>query len=142
MPKLSLLAFLILINHSVWAQIYHFETGKVLNGKPGQIIWNSGIYEGYAADYGSFITLENPGNTHSKELVLPLIRIRALQGDSLKEPVFLLHGGPGEKNLQSILFFPQLLKHHDVILMGYRGVEGSRVLDDTFYKDALFDNTL
>jgi pimeloyl-ACP methyl ester carboxylesterase len=142
MPKLSLLAFLFLINQIVWAQIYHFETGKVLSGKPGQIIWNSGIYEGYPADYGSFITLENPGNSHSKELVLPLIRIKAMQSDSLKEPVFLLHGGPGEKNLQSVLFFPQLLKNHDVILMGYRGVEGSRVLDDTYYKDALFSDSL
>ncbi|PKP12122.1 MAG: hypothetical protein CVU09_01105 [Bacteroidetes bacterium HGW-Bacteroidetes-4] len=142
MPKQKLLAFLILINQVVSAQIYHFETGKILSGKPGQIIWNSGIYEGFSADYGSFITLENPGNSHSKELVLPLIRIKALQDDSLKEPVFLLHGGPGEKNLQSVLFFPQLLINHDVILMGYRGVEGSRVLDDTYYKDALFSDSL
>lgn len=142
MPKLSFLAFVLLVNQVVFAQIYHYETGKVLSGKPGQIIWNSGIYEGYPAEYGSFITFENPNVPHSKELVLPLIRIKALPGDSLQEPVFLLHGGPGEKNLQSVLFFPQLLKKHDVILMGYRGVEGSRVLNDTFYKNALFSDTL
>lgn len=142
MPKITFLALLLLVNHAVFAQIYHYETGKVLSGKPGQIIWNSGIYEGYPADYGSFITLENPDNAHSKELVLPIIRIKALPGDSLKEPVFLLHGGPGEKNLQSILFFPQLLKNHDIILMAYRGIEGSRVLNDTFYKKALFVDSL
>jgi pimeloyl-ACP methyl ester carboxylesterase len=57
---------------------------------------------------------------------LPVIRIRAT-GDNPTEPIFRLTGGPGQTNIKFSLV-PWFIEDHDIVLVGYRGVDGSVVL--------------
>ncbi|MCW6006263.1 alpha/beta hydrolase [Micromonospora sp. CPCC 205371] len=80
-----------------------------------------------AADCGTLVVPENRRDGGSDLIALPVIRIRA-SGGQPAEPIFRLNGGPGATNLE----FPQasrLTDKHDVVLVGYRGVDGSRKLD-------------
>ena len=77
----------------------------------------------YAADCGSLVVPENPADPRSPLIVLPVTRIRA-QSTQPAEPIFVLQGGPGVTNMD----FPmasRLADNHDVVLVGYRGVDGS-----------------
>jgi pimeloyl-ACP methyl ester carboxylesterase len=58
---------------------------------------------------------------------LPVLRIHAT-GNAPAEPIFYLAGGPGGSNLR---FTPPdwLLTNHDFVMVGYRGADGSVVLD-------------
>ncbi|GAB3453502.1 alpha/beta fold hydrolase [Actinophytocola sediminis] len=80
-----------------------------------------------AADCGTLVVPENRRAPDSKLIALPVTRIRAT-GANPAEPVFRLTGGPGATNMS----FPQasrLTERHDVVLVGYRGVDGSTTLD-------------
>ncbi|MCP4964012.1 MAG: alpha/beta hydrolase, partial [bacterium] len=48
--------------------------------------------------------------------------------DDSSEPIFRLEGGPGVTNM-SFSKVSRIADSHDVVLVGYRGVEGSSVLD-------------
>lgn len=79
------------------------------------------------ADCGTLVVPENRQNPRSRLIGLPVVRIRAT-GASPAEPIFELAGGPGQTNMK----FPtasRLTANHDVVLVGYRGVDGSSVLD-------------
>jgi len=81
----------------------------------------------YAADCGTLVVPENRHETASRLIALPVTRIRARTADPA-EPVFRLQGGPGITNMS----FPaasRFADRHDVVLVGYRGVEGSSTLD-------------
>jgi pimeloyl-ACP methyl ester carboxylesterase len=81
----------------------------------------------YPADIGVMTVSENRGEPESRPIELPLIRIHAI-GDNPAEPIFVLQGGPGSSNFDWSLHSPTLvefLKHHDVVMVGYRGVDGS-----------------
>jgi pimeloyl-ACP methyl ester carboxylesterase len=81
----------------------------------------------YAADCGTLVVPENRHEAASRLIALPVTRIRARTADPA-EPVFRLQGGPGITNMT----FPAASRFadgHDVVLVGYRGVEGSSVLD-------------
>jgi len=81
----------------------------------------------YAADCGTLVVQENRHDRSSRLIALPVKRIRALSSHP-REPVFRLQGGPGLTNLD----FPDASRYagdRDVVLVGYRGVEGSSVLD-------------
>ncbi|HEX6340285.1 alpha/beta hydrolase [Umezawaea sp.] len=80
-----------------------------------------------AADCGTLVVPENRRDPASELIALPVVRIRATSAGA-GEPVFRLAGGPGGTNM----VFPQasrLTDDHDVVLVGYRGVDGSRRLD-------------
>ncbi|HWO67118.1 MAG TPA: alpha/beta fold hydrolase, partial [Umezawaea sp.] len=80
-----------------------------------------------AADCGTLVVPESRRDPASELIALPVVRIRATAAKP-KEPVFRLGGGPGATNMG----FPQasrLTGDHDVVLVGYRGVDGSRRLD-------------
>jgi pimeloyl-ACP methyl ester carboxylesterase len=80
-----------------------------------------------AAECGTLVVPESRRDPASELIALPVVRIRATAADA-GEPVFRLGGGPGATNMG----FPQasrLTDHHDVVLVGYRGVDGSRRLD-------------
>ncbi|WP_199440909.1 alpha/beta fold hydrolase [Umezawaea beigongshangensis] len=80
-----------------------------------------------AADCGTLVVPESRNDPASELIALPVIRVRATSPDP-GEPVFRLGGGPGMTNMT----FPQasrLNADHDVVLVGYRGVDGSRRLD-------------
>jgi pimeloyl-ACP methyl ester carboxylesterase len=82
---------------------------------------------GYDADCGTLVVSENPADPHTRLIALPVTRIRALSSHP-KEPVFRLEGGPGITNMT----FPQASRYaadRDVVLVGYRGVDGSVRLD-------------
>ncbi|MGD8626259.1 MAG: alpha/beta hydrolase [Anaerolineae bacterium] len=80
-----------------------------------------------AADCGVLVVPENRDNPGSWPIALPVRRFRA-EGEAPVEPIFWFAGGPGNSNLN---FWPGpgLLANHDVVLVGYRGIDGSRVLD-------------
>ena len=89
----------------------------------------------YDADCGTLVVPENRSAPDSRLIALPVIRVHALN-DGPAEPIFFLQGGPGVSNLhfQSL---EGLVDDHDFVQVGYRGVEGSSVLDCPETVDAL-----
>jgi pimeloyl-ACP methyl ester carboxylesterase len=79
------------------------------------------------ADCGTLVVPENRASSKSRLIALPVIRILARSSHPLA-PIFHLNGGPGITNMA----FPQasrLTAQHDVVMVGYRGVDGSSVLN-------------
>jgi len=77
----------------------------------------------YSADYCKMQILENPQDKGSKVIDIPVIRIRT-NSKNAGAPVFLLNDGPGISNFNQVM--PTwLAKNHDVVIIGYRGVDGS-----------------
>ena len=79
------------------------------------------------ADCGTLVVPENRASSKSRLIALPVIRILARSSHPLA-PIFYLNGGPGITNMT----FPQasrLAAQHDVVMVGYRGVDGSSVLN-------------
>ena len=81
----------------------------------------------YDADCGTLVVPENRADPDSRLIALPVIRVRAT-GDNPTEPIFYLSGGPGTSNLR-FRYLEDLIEKHDFVLVGYRGVDGSVVLD-------------
>jgi hypothetical protein len=81
----------------------------------------------YAADCGTLVVPENRADPQSRLIALPVTRIRSLS-DHPAEPVFWLKGGPGLTNMQ-LPWANRFAEDRDVVLVGYRGVDGSSVLD-------------
>ena len=82
---------------------------------------------GYRADCGTLVVPENRADPRSRLIALPVTRILARSSHPLA-PIFHLNGGPGMTNMT----FPQanrLAAQHDVVMVGYRGVDGSSVLN-------------
>lgn len=81
----------------------------------------------YAADCGTLVVPENRHDPKSRLIALPVIVIRAHSAHP-GDPIFRLQGGPGITNM----VFPDASRftaNHDVVLVGYRGVDGSVRLD-------------
>ena len=81
----------------------------------------------YRADCGTLVVPENRADPRSRLIALPVTRILARSSHPLA-PIFHLNGGPGITNMT----FPQanrLVAQHDVVMVGYRGVDGSSVLN-------------
>ena len=114
----------------------HFSSGASAVSVPkgahaGQLTLDPCTYGtedgGFAADCGTLVVRENRHDPGSRLIAIPVKRIRAVSSHPGK-PVFRLQGGPGVTNMD----FPQasrLAKNHDVVLVGYRGVDGSERLD-------------
>jgi pimeloyl-ACP methyl ester carboxylesterase len=85
-----------------------------------------GTKETYDAECGTLTVPENWQDPNSRLIALPVVRILAT-GPEPAEPVFWLEGGPGSTNLS---WAPPkwLLEKHDVVEVGYRGADGSVVL--------------
>jgi pimeloyl-ACP methyl ester carboxylesterase len=90
---------------------------------------------GYAADCGTLVVLENRHDPHSRLIALPVIRIEA-RSDHPGAPVFRLEGGPGISNMH-FSKASRIADRHDVVLVGYRGVDGSVRLDCPEVESAL-----
>jgi len=80
----------------------------------------------YSADCGTLVVPENRDKAGSRLIALPVVRIPA-SGQDPAEPVFYLQGGPGQSNLS---WAPPdwLLENHDVVFVGYRGIDGTVTL--------------
>jgi pimeloyl-ACP methyl ester carboxylesterase len=89
----------------------------------------------YKADCGTLVVPENRADPRSRLIALPVTRIRA-RSDHPTGPIFPLWGGPGLTNMA----WPQASRfadNHDVVLIGYRGVDGSVRLDCPEVESAL-----
>ncbi len=80
-----------------------------------------------AADCGTMTVRENRRDPKSRLIAVPITRIKARSAHPA-EPIFRLEGGPGMTNMK----FPMASRFaddHDVVLVGYRGVDSSTRLD-------------
>jgi pimeloyl-ACP methyl ester carboxylesterase len=93
----------------------------------------------YAADCGTLVVHENRADSDSRLIALPVTRIRATSNQPA-EPVFRLEGGPGKTNM-TFSKASRIADDHDVVLVGYRGVDGSSVLDCPEVESALKHST-
>jgi pimeloyl-ACP methyl ester carboxylesterase len=83
----------------------------------------------YVADFGTITVSENRNKTTSRLINLPYIRVHS-SSKNPREPIFVLNGGPGGSNMKwdwGVMWY--LLPEHDIVAVGYRGVDGSSVLD-------------
>ena len=81
----------------------------------------------FPADIGTLIVPENRSKPSARLIALPVVRIHSRAPQPI-EPIFWLEGGPGQSNFKARV--PAwLLADHDVVLVGYRGVDGSSVLE-------------
>src|SRR3954453_19001031 len=89
----------------------------------------------YPADCGTLVVPENRHNPASRLIALPITRVHAKSAHP-GPPVFFLVGGPGITNMD----FPianRFTANHDVVVVGYRGVDGSVRLDCPEVQSAL-----
>jgi pimeloyl-ACP methyl ester carboxylesterase len=110
----------------------HFAGGSKPVSMPsgahaGQLTLKHCTYGNEPADCGTLVVPENRHDRHSRLIALPITRIRA-HTHNPSAPIFRLQGGPGLTNMD----FPDAKRftaHRDVVLVGYRGVDGSSRLD-------------
>ncbi|MEE9170860.1 MAG: alpha/beta fold hydrolase [bacterium] len=81
----------------------------------------------FSADIGTIAVPENRGDSNTRMIELPIIRIRST-GDRPAKPIFWLAGGPGQSNM-STFNYDYFISRHDHVMVGYRGVDGSVSLD-------------
>ncbi len=93
----------------------------------------------YAADCGTLVVPEKRTDPRSQLIALPVTRIRA-RSEQPQEPIFLLQGGPGLTNM-TFDKVNRYAEEHDVVLVGYRGIDGSVRLDCPEVESALQHNT-
>lgn len=91
-------------------------------------------FDQHKADCGTLVVPENRHASRSRLIALPVIRIRAAAKHPA-EPIFRLEGGPGITNLKFDAA-KRFTANHDVVLVGYRGVDGSARLDCPEVTDA------
>jgi pimeloyl-ACP methyl ester carboxylesterase len=77
----------------------------------------------YEAECGTLVVPENRYDADSRLIALPVKRIRAAS-DTPAEPIFYLTGGPAMSNMgySRVEWFHE---NHDIVLVGYRGVDGT-----------------
>jgi pimeloyl-ACP methyl ester carboxylesterase len=110
----------------------HFAGGSKSVSVPsgahaGQLTLKHCAYGNEPADCGTLVVPENRHDPRSRLIALPITRIRAHTSHP-GVPIFRLQGGPGVTNMD----FPDATRftaRHDVVLVGYRGVDGSSRLD-------------
>lgn len=87
----------------------------------------------YDIQKGMLIVSESENN--NKLIALPIIRFIS-PSDEPAEPIFYLSGGPGSSNVDYTPS-PDLLAKHDIVYVGYRGVDGSVILECPTVKKAV-----
>lgn len=87
-----------------------------------------------AAERGELLVPERRDDPSRRRITLPVVRVSALRPAG-RPPVFRLGGGPGMTNLRFAC--PRALDDRDVVLVGYRGVDGSTRLDSPEVATAL-----
>jgi pimeloyl-ACP methyl ester carboxylesterase len=99
------------------------QAGELVGREP--CMYEAGDVE-YAADCGTLVVPGNRSEPDSRLIALPVIRVHAL-GDSPAEPIFWLTGGPGNSNMH-FSGMEGLIEDHDIVMVGYRGMDGSVVM--------------
>src|SRR5437870_1188776 len=93
----------------------------------------------YRADCGTIVVRENRHSAQSRLIALPVTRIRARSANP-GAPIFRLEGGPGLSNMK-FGKASRFADDHDVVLVGYRGLDGSVRLDCPEVESALKHST-
>jgi pimeloyl-ACP methyl ester carboxylesterase len=93
----------------------------------------------YRADCGTLVVPESRYKGHSRLIAIPVTRIRARSAKP-GVPIFRLEGGPGISNMK-FGKASRFADNHDVVLIGYRGVDGSVRLDCAEVESALKHST-
>ncbi|MBT4482743.1 MAG: alpha/beta fold hydrolase, partial [Candidatus Latescibacteria bacterium] len=128
--KITLWSILILILqlNTLLAQEFQFPSEEeVLKAVSGDLILKEGIFKSgeneYKAEYVTLVIPENRTKQSSRLINIPVVKIYSTNENPV-EPVFLLTGGPGQSNIWKS---PKewMLKHHDIVMVGYRGFDGS-----------------
>ena len=107
------------------------KTGVPPGARAGDLVHVPDAYKAggmtYRADSGTLVVPENRSASGSRLIVLSIRQIHS-PDPKPSEPIFYLTGGPGMSNVR---FRPPawLLAHHDVVMVGYRGVDGTPKLD-------------
>ena len=118
-----------------------FEKDQIL--KNGDILLKTGTYKNkndkkypkkITADYITMAVKENRNKPDGRIITIPVLRLHSLS-KTPKEPVFLLNGGPGGSNLFNFALF--LIEEHDVVMVGYRGADGSTILTSKVFAESL-----
>src|SRR6266508_3594840 len=105
----------------------HSTVSVPSGAQAGQLTLEPCTYENEAADCGTLVVRENRHDAHSRLIALPVTRIRAHSPEP-GAPIFRLEGGPGKTNVE-FAAASRFTARHDVVLVGYRGVDGSQRLD-------------
>src|SRR6266487_3603134 len=109
----------------------------------GQLTLHSCAYAtengSYRADCGTLVVPESRHKAHSRLIALPVTRIRARSAQP-GVPIFRLEGGPGLTNME-FSKASRFASRGDVVLVGYRGVDGSTRLDCPEVEAALKHST-
>jgi pimeloyl-ACP methyl ester carboxylesterase len=102
------------------------------DARAGDLIWGScKDYQTdqteYSVDCATLVVPENHDDASSKLISIPVKRIHSSAAEPA-EPIFFLEGGPGLSNMG---YQPSdaLLENHTVVMVGYRGADGSVMLD-------------
>src|SRR5438067_856957 len=93
----------------------------------------------YRADCGTLVVRESRNKAHSRLIALPVTRIHARSANP-GAPIFRLEGGPGRTNMK-FKDASRFADNHDVVLVGYRGVDGSVRLDCPEVESAIKHST-
>jgi pimeloyl-ACP methyl ester carboxylesterase len=93
----------------------------------------------YGADCGTLVVRESRRKANSRLIALPVTRIRARSANP-GVPIFRLEGGPGLTNMKFDRA-SRFARGHDVVLVGYRGVDGSVRLNCPEVESALKHST-
>ena len=90
----------------------------------------------YAGDCGTLVVPENRRNPQTRLIALPVTRVKATGAAPPLEPVFWFEGGPGNSNYMA---YPTdgILKRHDLVMVGYRGIDGQVLLKCPEIGDAI-----
>lgn len=115
-----------------WVGAAADELPVPLKGSAGQATSGPCVYKTkdteYPARCGVIFVPENRTKPGSRLIALPFKRILA-RTRTPAEPLFELAGGPGMTNLSSDLPVSWIVGARDIVLLGYRGVDGTVQLD-------------
>jgi len=85
--------------------------------------------------YATIVVPENREKKDSRLITLPVKKIHSLSKNP-KEPIFILFGGPGMSNLR-VAPFRWLLADHDIVMVGYRGVDGQVLIEAPSFPETM-----
>jgi len=142
--KNVIIVFAVLLSINATAQKNDFPIVNIDTVKSGDFFWVNGKSKNkyrkkypkkILTTYGTLCVPENRNKQNSRIITLPVKKLHSLS-KTPKEPIFLLFGGPGFTNIY-VAPFLWLLDNHDIVMVGYRGVDGQVFLDSPEFPKAM-----
>lgn len=115
------------------------EPAPPSNASSGNLILEPCTYTArdidFSAQCGWLTVPENRSDLDSRLIHLPVTRVKALDRVGL-QPIYYLAGGPGQTNM-GFSRLQGLIDRHDIVMVGYRGVDGPVRLECPEYAELL-----